>query len=199
MRGRTLLGVVMTATLAQAGLAAPLADELNVAAGSRLWVEGGSTVRSWRCEAGALEGAAQTAQDGPIAMADLERAVTRAEIRVPVAQLDCRNGTMNGHMRNALKAAEAPTIRYRITGHTVVVQSETQAAVTLNGTLTIAGQDRPLTVEATATRAADGTLHVRGTKQLQMTQWGVRPPSLMMGTMRVRDQVTVGFDLVLRS
>jgi hypothetical protein len=30
-----------------------------------------------------------------------------------------------------------------------------------------------------------------------MTEYGVKPPSLMLGTMKVGDPVTVSFDLVL--
>jgi hypothetical protein len=31
-----------------------------------------------------------------------------------------------------------------------------------------------------------------------MTEWGVRPPTLMLGTMRVNPAVTIGFDVVLK-
>jgi hypothetical protein len=31
-----------------------------------------------------------------------------------------------------------------------------------------------------------------------MTEFGLRPPSLMLGTMKVRDKVTVNFDLYLK-
>ena len=46
--------------------------------------------------------------------------------------------------------------------------------------------------------AGDIPTGVRGTKRIDMTQWSVRPPSLMLGTMKVNPQVTVGFDVVLK-
>jgi hypothetical protein len=33
---------------------------------------------------------------------------------------------------------------------------------------------------------------------MAMTQWGVQPPRLMMGTLKVGDTVTVNFDLLLQ-
>jgi hypothetical protein len=31
-----------------------------------------------------------------------------------------------------------------------------------------------------------------------MTEWGVRPPSLMLGAMKVAPAATIGFDVVLK-
>jgi hypothetical protein len=45
---------------------------------------------------------------------------------------------------------------------------------------------------------ADGALRVTGRYPMPMTQWGVQPPRLMMGTMKVGDTVTVNFDLLLQ-
>ena len=44
-----------------------------------------------------------------------------------------------------------------------------------------------------------GALHVIGTYNLKMTDFELTPPSLMFGRIKVRDEVTVKFDLVLKS
>ena len=69
--------------------------------------------------------------------------------------------------------------------------------VAMQGTLSIAGQDRPVTINGTVARE-NGQLRVRGSKRITMTEWGVRPPSLMLGTMKVAPAATVGFDVVLK-
>jgi hypothetical protein len=61
----------------------------------------------------------------------------------------------------------------------------------------MAGAEKPISVELTAKRGAAGTWQVTGSKTLLMTEWGIKPPSLMLGTMKVRDPVTIRFDLVL--
>jgi hypothetical protein len=39
---------------------------------------------------------------------------------------------------------------------------------------------------------------VKASKVINMKEWGVKPPSLMMGTMKVKENVTVGFDVALK-
>ncbi|HEY0016175.1 MAG TPA: YceI family protein [Longimicrobium sp.] len=160
---------------------------LSFQSGSRVWVSGTSTVRGYRCESTQVTG---TAQGEGTELTQV--AQSRGEISIPVASLDCRNGTMNGHMRNALKATENPTIRFRATSVAVTPEG----AVRMTGPLTIAGQSREVTINGTAARQ-NGRLRVTGSKQLTMTDFGVQPPRLMAGTMRVHAPVTIGFDVVL--
>jgi polyisoprenoid-binding protein YceI len=125
--------------------------------------------------------------------ADPDATVRRAEVTIPVQALDCANGTMNGHLRKALRAAESPTIRFRLND----VSEKGTGAVRMSGTLSIAGRENPVAIDATVARDAQGRLRVKGSKQLRMTEFGVTPPTLMMGTMKVHDPVVVGFDVLL--
>lgn len=163
---------------------------------SRLWVEGGSTVRGYECRAGRIDGT--IVADGAATVAQLQEGVKRVEIGVPVALLDCGNGTMNGHMRDALKVENHPMIRYRVNSHTVTSSSDDAGKVRMNGTLSIAGREKPVAIDATLAREAGGVLRVKGSKQIRMTEFGVKPPTLMFGTMRVHDPVTVHFDVLLK-
>jgi polyisoprenoid-binding protein YceI len=176
-----------SAFLVPAALAAA-ALPLTFAPGSKVWVEGTSTARSWRCESTSLSGSVTA---GGATLATLG-AVSAGRVAVPVASLDCKNGTMNGHMRNALKADQASTLSFRATEVTVR-GGEAQ----VQGELSMAGQSRPVTMSATVAQE-DGGLRVRGTRRIDMTEWGVRPPTLMMGTMKVHPNATIGFDVILR-
>lgn len=185
----SLLGIV--------ALTAAAAVPFQLQPESRLWVEGTSTVRSFRCESGDLRGTITPAAGATsLAIADLESSIQSASIVTPVATLECGNGTMNGHMRRALKAQQHPAITFDLSSHRVAGASP-QGTVTMMGRLTIAGQERPVTIEAVATEEPGGRLRVRGSKQLTMTEFGVTPPSLMLGTMKVRDNVVVHFDVLL--
>jgi polyisoprenoid-binding protein YceI len=181
------------AVLAVPALAAAVFAPLSLQPGSRVWVDGTSTTRAWHCESTRAEGSAAASTTE---LAQLG-SVSRAEITVPIATLDCRNTTMNGHMRNALKATTAPEIRFRASSVQVTPTSDAAGTARMEGTLSMGGQDHPVTIDATVSRD-NGQLRVRGSKHLNMTEWGLRPPSLMMGTMRVRPAVTVGFDVVLK-
>lgn len=179
--------IYLAGMIALPALLAAAAVPLSFQSGSRVWVSGTSTVRSWRCESTQPTGTAQAAGTELTQVAQ-----SSGEITIPLASLDCRNGTMNGHMRNALKAEQNPTIRFRATSVAVTPEG----AVRMTGPLTIAGQTRETTITGTAARQ-NGKLRVTGSKQITMTEYGVTPPRLMAGTMRVNPAVTIGFDVVL--
>ena len=197
----------MKTHLRQAGIAIALLGGAAVVMGaarpagvflpeSRIWVEGTSSVRSYSCEAAAVLGSVDAAVPALVATS-LEGAVRGAEVVVDVAGLDCGNGTMNDHMRKALKAGEHGTISFRLNDYRVVATGP-EAQVQIDGVLVIAGKEQQVTIDGTATDAAAGALRVKGSHAIKMTDFGVKPPSLMLGTMKVHDPVKLNFDIVLK-
>ena len=165
---------------------------------SKLWINGTSTVRAFQCTATAFETQVQSAAPGAIgAIVAGTKAVETAELTVPAAKLDCRNATMNEHMLKALKAKDNPTITFRIDSYDVARAGDGVDGTAV-GQLTLGGVTRPITVTAHAIPAADGALRLTGSYRLKMTEFGLKPPSLMMGTMKMNENVEVGFDLLLK-
>jgi polyisoprenoid-binding protein YceI len=186
-------------------VAAPLltgwmvADRLTLQPESRLWVDGTSTVRDFTCTAGAME--ADVATNGSNAAAALsagEKAITSVAFRVPAARLDCRNGQMNEHMRKALKADANPTIAFELVSYDVLDAAGTTRAK-LAGTLSLGGVTKPVSIDVDLVKEGAAGLRVKGGYDLRMTEFGLKPPSLMMGTMKVHEMVKVNFDLVLKN
>ena len=154
---------------------------------SKVWVQGDSTVRGFTCNAKQIVSSLSVTGEQ-----DLALLVDDALITIPVAKLDCGNGTMDEHMRKALKSAQNPNIEFRMSSYKV---DGTKA--TLLGALTIAGATKDIEIPGTVQK--EGSLvRVKATKQISMKDWGVKPPSLMMGTMKVKENVTVGFDVTLK-
>lgn len=165
---------------------------------SRLWVDGTSTVRSWSCKATQIDATVET--NGPSATSAVlqgEKAVTGVDVRIPVARLDCSNGTMNEHMWKALKAKEHQAIAFKVTSYDVA-KAAAGVTGTLTGELTLSGVTRPISIQAAGAAAADGTLHVTGSYEITMSEYQIKAPTLMLGTMRVGDKVKVSFDLYLK-
>ena len=189
------LALVSTVVLSASSVVAPITFQPE----SKLWVDGTSTVRAYSCKATTLNGTvAATGSDASLAIGELQKAVRTVDLTVPVQSLDCGNGTMNGHLRNALKATENPAIKFRVAQYDVVPGGENEGTVKLKGNLTIAGQEKPVTIDANVASEAGGALRVKGSKEILMSEFGVRPPTLMMGTLKVRDRVVVNFDVVLK-
>lgn len=156
----------------------------------RLTISGGSTVRDWSCEATDVRTDFRLGGAGPT-VAGLPSGAKSLVVTIPVEGIDCNNGTMNGHLRKALKADQAPNVRYEMTGYALE-----NGGIVAQGELSVAGKTTPVTLDLTA-EPVPGGVRVVGTKELNMRELGVTPPSLMLGTMKVRDMVKIRFDVVL--
>ena len=194
----TLRPAIAALVLAPALAAWSAYQSLTLQPQSRLWVAGTSTVRSFECKAGALETNVEVEGAGAIqAVLAGQKAVRTVQVTVPAAKLDCGNGTMNSHMMKAIKGAEHGTIEFRVASYDVA-KGAAGVSGRLSGSLTLGGVTKPITVAAEGRREADGSLRVTGTHTVKMSEHGLKAPTLMMGTMKVGDAVTVHFDLLLK-
>lgn len=184
---RTFVAAGVLAGVAITASAMTLPRNLNLSKESKLWIDGTSTMKSFSCSATKID-VSVTAEPGSAPSA----LVQSASLIVPVASLDCRNGTMNSHMKKALKADANPQIFWKMSSYSV-----TGTDVTMKGHLSIAGTENPFELKATGNAESDGTIRVKGSTKFKMSEYGVKPPSLMLGSMKVGDPVTVSFDLVL--
>jgi hypothetical protein len=165
---------------------------------SRLWVSGTSTVRSFECGATTFALKVDGAPPSPVAAVLAgDKGIVTVELSVPAAQLDCKNGKMNEHMLKALKATQFADISFRLESY-VLGRKNDAMAVSLTGSLQLGGVTRPVAIEAAAIAAPDGALKVIGAYSLKMTEFGLQPPKLMLGALKVNELVTVNFDLLLK-
>ena len=165
---------------------------------SRLWIDGTSSIRSFSCKAGEVNAAVEAV--GPNAIPQLlggEKGVKTVRVTVPAELLDCGNGTMNEHMRKAIKLSEHKSIEFRLADYEVAKNAESVSG-TLNGTLLLGGVTKPITLKAEG-EPQGGMLHVTGTYELDMTEYGLKPPTLMFGRIKVGKTVKVNYDLLLKS
>jgi len=181
--------------LAVAGAWRPIGDPLKLAAESRVWFDGKSTVRDWSCKATQIDAVIDADAGAVAGVLKGQKAVKTVTLTFPTAKLDCANGTMNGHMMKALNATKHPNITFAMTGYELNAAAPVKG--TLNGALTINGVTKPITMPAQFANAASGALRVTGAYSLTMTEWQVEPPKLMMGAMKVNPVVVVNFDLQL--
>ena len=196
---RTSLYALLAASLAVlTGAWTLFQEQLSLQPTSKLWVEGTSTVRSFSCQASEVKATVEASGSNAIArLMTGDKAVESVNVVVPSEKLDCGNGTMNDHMRKAIKMNEAPTIAFRVTSYDLTKEANGVAGK-LTGTLSLGGETKTITVPATGVMDA-GALHVTGAYPLTMSDYNLKAPSLMFGRIKVRDQVTVKFDLLLKN
>ncbi|MEO5987353.1 MAG: YceI family protein, partial [Candidatus Eisenbacteria bacterium] len=97
-----------------------------------------------------------------------------------------------------LQAEVFPTIQFHLTKYTVGANPAKGDTTHLQaeGVLRIAGRERPVTLRMHAYRSAEG-LWVDGNERLRMTDYGIKPRTMMLGTLRVKDEVVVRYHLLL--
>jgi polyisoprenoid-binding protein YceI len=193
---KRLIPLLMT-TWVWAGVAVAQ-TEVVLQPGAELAIDGTSTVRDFTCKALEVKARLTPGATGSLEPERLTGALSGVRLEIPVARLDCANGTMNEHMFNALLVRQHPTIHFQMSGYEVgTPRNDGQVPLRIRGQLTMAGTTRPVELWASATLTEDGDLRVWGRYPLRMTDWGVRPPTLMLGSLKVGDAVVIRFDLEL--
>ncbi len=190
MRKTIGLALALATTLAT-GVAAQGTNALKLTLGPdrKIWIEGSSTIRKFSCATADFEATAEPATT-------TVTAVQTVDVRIPVKSLSCGNGTMDKHMQHALKADEDPEIRFELKSYAVGETTAAGTEVKATGVMTIAGSSKTVELTGLVTPTATG-LRVQGETPLRMTEYGVKPPSLMLGTLKVADAITVHYDVVL--
>jgi len=173
--------------------------------GSFLVLEGSSNVHPFECRTTTLTLALarDPAAPMPAGAAGLDSLIRDSgvrglELEIPVASLHSEKKGLDKNMYRAMKTDSFPAIGFHMTRYALAPRDAAgdTLAVSAEGLLTVAGRTRPVTLAAILVRAAQG-LWLEGSHGLRMTDYGIRPPTMMLGALRVADPVTVRYRLLL--
>lgn len=170
--------------LALAALAAS-ADKFLGATGSVVRVEGTSTLHAWKMESAKIAGSIDTP--------------SQVVVTIPVTSLKSEHAKMDKLMAEALKAKTHPEIRYQMTSANPANPAGDAFVLKTQGKLTIAGVTRDVAFDVHGTRGADGRYTLAGQAPIKMTDYGIKPPTAMMGTIKTGDDVKVTFRWVVEA
>ncbi len=153
-------------------------------------ISGTSTVRAWTCTAeGAMEiepGSSSEPVPG------FPSGVEAVSIVVSVAAIECPEEDMMEHLQEALEEPEYPEITYRLEEYSFKTENSAEAT----GTMTIHGTPKPITFDIQLEESAGGVRGV-GETSIDMTEFGVEPPSVWLGMLNVGEVVTIKFMALL--
>lgn len=111
----------------------------------------------------------------------------------PVGALKSEHSGMDKNTYKALKKDANPNISFiqktaTITGNTIKS----------HGTLTIAGKAVETDVMVTYKVNADKTITVNGTKTINMLDYGVTPPTALLGTIKTGKDIVLSFTITMK-
>jgi polyisoprenoid-binding protein YceI len=156
---------------------------------SSVRVEGTSNVHAWHAASTELATTIQVAS--PISAASKVESVS---LSLPVTSLKSGKGGLDKNLYKALKADQNPTITFVMKSYASAPEGDASKA-TITGLLTVNGVEKEITALATMTSEAGTGLRAVGSATFRMTEFGIKPVTALLGTIRTGDQVTVKFEL----
>jgi len=195
MTKRYLTSLALTALFTIAGSASAQSIRLAVAPDSKLWIEGGSNLHGWSCKASSIDATIEV--DEAFLKSTSPTLLKKVQVKVPVRNLKCGHGGMDNNLYKALKTDDVPNISYILGTFDVVPSAADSFTVKSVDTLNIAGAEKTVNMDVTASKLADGSIRANGELPLLMSDFGVKPPTAMFGTLRTDNKVTVKFSLLV--
>ncbi|HLF34088.1 MAG TPA: YceI family protein [Cyclobacteriaceae bacterium] len=152
---------------------------------SKMIITGTSTLHDWTSEVTLTKGTISfIADQGKIT------GISRVSLEIPVESIKNDKSLMNTKTYEALKSDEFPIIRFNV----VKLTKFSGNSVTASGTLNIAGKSREIELFVDIVKSGEDKIIVRGEKSLKMSDFGVEPPTALMGTIKTGDEITIKFE-----
>ena len=160
---------------------------------SVMTLAGTSTTHNWAMTAHSFTGNATMA----VSSSGQLSAVSALNLVLPVQNLKGDHDGMNTNAYKALKSDQFKDITFKLTSAKVTSSGAKKYNIAVLGSLTIAGVTKPVTLNTAATVNTNGTVSCSGSVPILLSNYGVKPPSLMLGTMKVGNAMTLKYNLLL--
>lgn len=174
-------------------------NKFTVSDSTKMTITGTSTLHDWTSQVNDVSGSVvfnQAILDrGSIEVGDKIESVV---IVVQVASIiSPRGATMDKKTYNALKMEEHPQIRFNLSDGNVSAVSDKTFTVTAGGELEVAGVKKKIQLSVTGQKNSAGHYVLKGSHEMNMTEYEMEPPSAMFGQIVTGEKVIINFELVL--
>lgn len=126
----------------------------------------------------------------------------KAELTVLTKSLDCRHKIMNRDMYQTLKAEYYPTITLSLSQVLIPLNNinarwKLEGPVTTEAFLTLAGMKRKIDLLVTISQPFSNIYRFTAKKSLLLTDFGITPPTVLMGMVKVKNEIILDIDLYI--
>jgi polyisoprenoid-binding protein YceI len=156
-------------------------------------IQGSSTLHDWESQITQITCLGNFQSEN-----SLLKNIEDVSVKIPVAAIKSSEGKMmDNKTYEAFKSDEHPYITYTAQRAQITTDAAKNTTIKVSGNLTMAGTTKPITVEAKSKSLPNGDMEISIARKLKMTEFNMKPPTAMMGTIKVGDEVTVVVSLVL--
>lgn len=168
--------------------------------GSKMKIEGTSTMHDWAVEGQLIGGSLEVDSQFP-AKPEAIKNSPKVEVSIPVRSLKSGKTGMDDVMHTALKQKQHPKIDYRLLEITPKEGAAAAAgAMVFNskGALTVAGVTKTNAMEVKIEQLPSDKLKITGTTPMKMSDFGIKPPApaVALGLIKTGDDVKISFEWI---
>jgi polyisoprenoid-binding protein YceI len=157
---------------------------------SEITIKGTSSLHDWESNAEKISGMATiTITDGNLETID------KLNLTVEVKSIKSGKGIMDSKTHDAFNAKKNPLIIFEL-GE---VTSITADSIFAKGVLNMAGVKNTIDLVGAYSIDENGTLSFSGSEELKMTDYKMKPPKAMLGSLKTGDDVEVVFSVAFQT
>lgn len=186
-----LLFLLLTWPLGEAG--PPIQRQYELSRGYAVSIHGTMSIHDWVETIGDVTGELMASPNSAGGM-DLSSIRITMEVRSIKGDM---GKTMDNKTYKALKADADPEITFRLVVPVTITPAKgKQPPIALNGQLTLAGVTRDATLWVRSLSLAPDSMRFEGEQTVNMTDFGVKPPSALFGTLKAAPEIKIFFKTV---
>ena len=166
----------------------PAKDDYILTRDYAVTIDGTSSLRAWHEKVGEVTGdvTATVNDDGSVALSAIRISMKVLSIKSDMGRM------MEKKTYEALKASAHPEILFTVSAPMRLIQiRDAQTAIPVKGELALAGVSKPMTMLVKTLEISQGVLQFEGSQTIKMSDYGVRPPTALFGTMRSGPDITI--------
>jgi polyisoprenoid-binding protein YceI len=157
-------------------------------------VLGSSNIHDWTMTATGIESQGDFKFEG-----DQLRSLHAFSFSVEAKSLKSDHESMDNRTYKTINADKFPRIAYKLNSAVVTPVEKNKYAIKATGELTISGATQTVVLNVTAVVNPDKTITCTGSQKIQLTDYKIDPPTFMLGAMKVKNDLTIQFNLVYKN
>ena len=156
-------------------------------------VSGKSNVHDWTMNA--LNPTAEAEFGALNSDSNIPKSLTALSFSVNAKSLKSEHASMDNRTYKVIKADAHPKISFKLASATIASAGKNKFTVKANGALTIAGVTKNVTMQVNGEVKDDDSIVCTGNQPIRLTDYGMEPPSFMLGAMKVANELTINYSL----
>jgi len=128
---------------------------------------------------------------------DNSKQIQSFDVEIPVRSLKSGEKLMDSKTYDAFNVTQNPTISFHLLEVSSLLVSEKEINVIITGNLTMSGVSKKVSIKSSGKNIGAGAYQFKGSVPIKMTDFKMKPPTAMLGVMKVGDAINIKFDIIL--